>query len=389
MTMCPTNGCGREVPAATAIEEPSFEIRYRSALTVYVRGELDDALTDALEIGRNALAKGHGLLRLLTLHHALLASLVEQSAGGTDLQVRLARAKDFFVQVSAPFESAHHQWHELADRLQSANEELETQVEERTKAHREAVERLEQAQQAASAARAELDHATRLMARGEMAAAIAHEINQPLTAIIAQANAAIRWLARNPPDVSKSKDALEKIVAAGHRASDVVGSIRAMFKRDDNKRIPIDTNDIIRETVTLAQSDLRAQRVEVQINLAHDLPRVLGDRIQIQQVVFNLVMNAVDAMRSVTGRPRMLKITSAVQDDGNVTIAVEDSGGGIDPSNVDRIFGPFYTTKPQGMGMGLSICRSIVEAHDGRIWVSSHRDFGSSFHIALPKSSGI
>jgi C4-dicarboxylate-specific signal transduction histidine kinase len=187
----------------------------------------------------------------------------------------------------------------MADRLGAANEELKSLVVKRAEAHGDAMARLGQAQQVAVAARAELDHVTHLSARGEMAAAIAHEINQPLTGIVAQANAAARWLAGSPPDLVKVRNALERIIGAGHHASEVIGGIRAMFKRDDNKRALFDVNEIIEETITLAQAELEDQCVAVQVDLANDLPHVHGDRVQMQQVIVNLIINAIDAMCEV------------------------------------------------------------------------------------------
>lgn len=376
--------CGTEIAADTT-SDASFEMGYSSAFTAYVLRGSDDALQRALELGKKALAQRLGLSELLAVHNRRLASLIEAALGPAELHRRFARAQEFLTQVSTPFELAHHRWHEMAGRLGVANEELKTLVVKRTKAHGEAIERLEQAQQLALAARAELDHVTRLMTRGEMAAAIAHEINQPLTGIIAQANAAVRWLAGTPPDLDKTRKALERIIGTGHRASEVIGSIRAMFKREDNKKLPFDVNEAIKKTITLAQAELHEERVTVQFNLAHRLPPVLGDWVQMQQVIFNLLMNAIDAMRSVIHRPRVLMITSSLQGD-NVSITVADSGIGIDSKIIDRVFDPFYTTKPRGMGIGLSICRSIIETHAGRIWASPSPNGGSVFHIVIPKA---
>ena len=363
-----------------------FETRYRNALTAYVQQEMEDALMDAFELGRKALAEGQGLLDLVAIHHTLLASLIEQSSNGADIQLHVARAREFLTQATAPFEMAHRGWHEMADRLRAANDELERRVEERTEAHRAAMESLYQAQQFAAESRAELEHVTHLMARGQMAAAIAHEIKQPLAAMVTDANAAINWLALAPPNIEETRSAVQGIIGAGNRAGEVIDRIRSMFKQADVQMTLLDANEIIREIVKLARGDLIDQQVSVHTELANELPHVLGDRIQLQQVIFNLVNNAIDAMRSVKDRPRVLRITSAMHQSASVQLVVEDSGTGIDSKIMDRIFDPFYTTKSHGMGMGLSICRSIVEVHRGRLLASSQVDHGSIFRLVLPKA---
>jgi C4-dicarboxylate-specific signal transduction histidine kinase len=365
-------------------EAALFETRYRNALTAYVQQEMEDALMDAFELGRKALAEGQGLLDLVAIHHTLLASLVEQSSNG-EIQRRVARAREFLTQATAPFEMAHRGWYEMANRLRVAKDELELRVEERTKAHRDAMESLYQAQQFAAESRAELEHVTHLMARGQMAAAIAHEINQPLAAMVTDAKAAINWLALAPPNIEETRSAVQGIIGTGHRAGEVIHRIRSMFKQADVQMTLLDANEIIRDIVKLASGELKDQHVSVRTELANELPLVLGDRIQLQQVIFNLVNNAIDAMRSVKDRPRVLRIASAMHESASVQVVVEDSGTGIDSKIIDRIFDPFYTTKSHGMGMGLSICRSIVETHRGRLLASSQVGQGSIFRLVLPK----
>jgi signal transduction histidine kinase len=367
-------------------EAALFETRYRNALTAYVQQEMEDALMDAFELGRRALAEGRGLLDLVAIHHTLLASLIEQASSGAEIQRRSARAREFLAQAIAPFEMAHRGWHEIVDRLRAVNDELERRVEERTKAHLDAMESLYQAQQFAAKARSELDHVTHLMARGQMAAAIAHEINQPLAAMVIDAKAAINWLALAPPDIEETRSAVQGIIGSGNRAGEVISRIRSMFKQADIQVTLLDANEIIREIVKLARGELIDQQVSVHTELANELPHVLGDRIQLQQVIFNLVNNAVDAMRSVKDRPRVLRIASAMHESASVQVVVEDSGTGIDSKIIDRIFDPFYTTKSHGMGMGLSICRSIVEAHRGHLLASSQVGQGSIFRLVLPKA---
>jgi C4-dicarboxylate-specific signal transduction histidine kinase len=233
---------------------------------------------------------------------------------------------------------------------------------------------------------AELARVARLTTMGELAASIAHDINQPLAAVVANGNAALRWLAHTPPNLKETKEALKGIIKEGNRASEVIGRIRALLKHHKPEYIGLDINDVIREVLTLAVSALRSRAVAVQTVLPTDLPHALGDRVQLQQVIMNLIMNGADAMNSITDRPRILRIGSKV-DDGGILITIKDSGSGIDEAIRHRIFDPLFTTKPTGMGMGLSICRSIVEAHGGRLWASPGRPHGTDFQFIIPSAN--
>jgi signal transduction histidine kinase len=237
---------------------------------------------------------------------------------------------------------------------------------------------------AQSAARAELERVTSLMTKGEMAAAIAHEVKQPLTAIVTNAKAGLRWLGNEPSNSEEAVAALNRIVSEGQRASDVIDGIRSIFKQESQQKTQLDVNEVIREVVALLQAEIRNGHVLVQSELAHGLAKVLASRVQLQQLIFNLLKNAIDAMRPVTDRVRELRIASAMHQADAVLISVEDSGVGIDTKNIDRIFDPFFTTKLRGMGMGLSICRSIVEAHNGRLFASPGVANGSIFRVILP-----
>jgi C4-dicarboxylate-specific signal transduction histidine kinase len=231
---------------------------------------------------------------------------------------------------------------------------------------------------------AELARVARLTTMGEMAASIAHEINQPLAAVVTSANAGLRWLNRQPPNVEEVRSVLKRIVADGERGSKVIGNIRAMLKKGDQKRVKLDINDLICEVMTLVQGELKHHGVSVRAKLADDLPRVLADRIQLQQVILNLMINAVEAMASVSDRPRILQVRSQRHEPGGILVTVEDSGTGIDLKDINRIFETFFTTKSEGMGMGLSICRSIVESHGGGISASRADPHGSVFQVFLP-----
>lgn len=490
---------GYEMTSVTA-EDMTFEARYRRALSGYVDQQEQEAeLMVAFELGRLALAEGYSLLDVLGLHHEVLCTLIKQSWQSADDRQRLTAANDFLIQVAAPFEMAHRGWHDMADRLRSANEELEKRVADRTAAHRKAEEHLDRAQQIAGIGSWELDletgrqiwsremyrilsqpagstapesnslvacvhdddrqryerwmaqlmagrnpepieirirrpdgeyrivsasgesisatngtvrkvggtlqditrrkeaeaqlrelqselaHISRLSTVSHMTSALVHEINQPLAAIVASANAGLRWLAHQTPAIDEVNANLRHIHSAANRASEVVKSVRSIFTKDTHESTLLNFNSLISEVLTLVDSELKS-RVSIEPELFEDLPQVQGNRVQLQQVVLNLIMNAVEAMDSVKDRAKILKITSHLHESNNVVIAVQDTGTGIDPKNMNRIFEAFFTTKSRGMGMGLSICRSIIEAHGGRLWASPGVWCGSVFYIELPRA---
>jgi len=228
----------------------------------------------------------------------------------------------------------------------------------------------------------ELTHMNRIAGAGELSASIAHEVNQPLSGIVTSANAALRWLERETPDVDRARGALNQIVSAGHRASQVVKNVRSIFKKETQEKAPVNVNDIILEVLALSRSELQRHPIPVQASLDEGLPDVMGNYVQLQQVILNLVMNAIEAMHSEP--PRMLRVLSYRAKPDVVHVSIEDTGTGIDPANFEQIFKPLFTTKERGMGMGLSICQSIVESHGGRIWVSNAAYRGSIFQFELP-----
>lgn len=272
--------------------------------------------------------------------------------------------------------------------IKKLNDELELRVMDRTRQlaavndemRKEMIER-QRAEEALQEAQAELAHVTRALAMGEMVASIAHEVNQPLTGVVTNANFALRELGTGTPKLGKLREAIAEIVEDGTRASAVISRIRALLKKDSSHRVELDINAAIREVIRLLDNEARRHRVTLRLNLAADLPPVLGDWIQLQQVLINLAMNGIEATDTVTGRPRELIITSTKYADG-VLVAVQDSGTGIDPNNADRIFEPFFT-KPLGIGMGLSISRSIIESHGGRLW-NVLLSNGALFQFTLP-----
>ncbi len=234
-------------------------------------------------------------------------------------------------------------------------------------------------------ARIELAHVKQMMAMGEMAASIAHEINQPLAAIATNAAAGLRWLAAATPDLDEANNALTRIVNDARRASEVIGGIRLMFKKENQTAALQDINELIREVLTLVRSEVENHRVIIYPELLDGLPQVSANRVQLRQVIVNLLMNAVDAMDAVTDGERVVRIKTEIHDPNYLLIAVEDTGTGIDPKNIDRIFDAFFSAKPNGMGMGLSICRSIIEAHGGRVWATTNIPRGAVFQFTLPR----
>jgi PAS domain S-box-containing protein len=233
-------------------------------------------------------------------------------------------------------------------------------------------------------AQANLAHVVRVTTLGELAASIAHEVNQPLAAVVANAEAGLRWLRRRTPDVDAACRSMEWIIDDGNRASEVIRRVRALANKTSLEKVPFNVNDVVRETIPLVQRELISHQVLLRMELAPALPMILGDRIQLQQVIINLVMNGIEAMQSVTDRPRELSVRSGQDESGQALISVADCGVGIAAENVDRLFNPFFTTKSGGMGMGLSICRSIIEAHGGRLWATANIAHGATFEFTLP-----
>jgi len=229
-----------------------------------------------------------------------------------------------------------------------------------------------------------LAHANRVTTMGELAASIAHEVNQPLAGVVANAAACLRWLDRETPDLAAARRSVEWIINDGNRASEVIRRVRALANKAEIEKVPLDVNDLVSEVIALVQRELISHRVTLRTEFAPALPMILGDRVQLQQVVINLVTNGIEAMQSTTDRPRELVIRSGQDDAHGVLVSVTDCGVGISAEDADRLFNPFFTTKSSGMGMGLSICRSIIEAHNGRLWASANLPGGASFQFALP-----
>jgi PAS domain S-box-containing protein len=230
----------------------------------------------------------------------------------------------------------------------------------------------------------ELAHVTRVTTLGELTASIAHEVNQPLAAAVANAEAGLRWLDRETPDLAAARRSIEWVINDSCRASEVIQRVRALAKKSDIAKVPLDVNDVVREAILLVQRELSSQLVSLRTELAPSLPMILGDRVQLQQVIINLVMNGVEAMQPIADRQRKLVIRSDQDEERRVCVSVIDCGVGISAETANRLFNAFFTTKSSGMGMGLSICRSIVEAHEGRISASANEGPGATFQFVLP-----
>jgi C4-dicarboxylate-specific signal transduction histidine kinase len=241
-----------------------------------------------------------------------------------------------------------------------------------------------QAEEKLHKTRMELAHVTRVTTLGELTASIAHEVNQPLTAVVANADAALRWLNRETPDLAAARRSVEWVIDDSNRANEVIRRVRSLAKKTDLEKVPLDLNQVVKEAIALVRREFNSHRVSVRAELAPALPGVFGDRIQLQQVIINLLINGIEAMQSVTGRPRELVIRSSQDETSQLRLSVTDCGVGIVAENVNRLFNAFYTTKTNGLGMGLSICRSILEAHGGRLSVSGNEGPGATFQFVLP-----
>jgi C4-dicarboxylate-specific signal transduction histidine kinase len=232
----------------------------------------------------------------------------------------------------------------------------------------------------------ELAHLSQVLSMGELTASIAHEINQPLTAVVTHGHACIEWLAANPPNLEKAQQTVQRIIQDGTRAGAVLSRIRALFKKEAPAKDWLDINEVIHELTTFLRDEAVRRHIAVRTDLVPSLPKVKADRVQLQQVVLNLMMNGMDAMIETTDRTKELLI-SARGDESEIVVRVEDSGMGLDAEAADKIFNPFFTTKPHGIGMGLSISRSIIESHEGRLWASPRSSGGAIFQNTLPVRS--
>jgi PAS domain S-box-containing protein len=311
-----------------------------------------------------------------TLDRATLDSIAERAAAGETVLFdrHWHRRKDgslFPVEVQTSVF-----WHDGGRCLLKVARDISDRL--RAEEQRERLRQLE----------ADLAHTNRVSLMGELTASIAHEVNQPLTGIVSNGSACLRWLAGDAPDLEEAREAARGIVRDGKRAGQVIARIRAMTKRTASPGEKLDLNETVQEVLALVGDQARRNSVRMRTQFADDVFPVLGDRVQLQQVMLNLVMNAIEAMSSVDGRARELVITTRNVHADQVQVSVEDSGTGLDPNTIQKIFDPFYTTKPSGMGMGLSISCSILKVHGGRLWATPNGGPGTTFHFTLPKYHG-
>lgn len=279
--------------------------------------------------------------------------------------------------------------------LRQARDELEARVAERTAELKNANDALVQqiaeqkrTEETLQATRSELARVARITTIGELTASIAHEVNQPLAAVVANADACVAWLSREHPDIVEARAAADRATQGATRASDVIARIRSLISKATPEKSRVQINLLIEQTVALAEGQASRNNVVIKFELSPDLPHVLGDSIQLQQVILNLLMNGIEAMASVTDQPRTLVIRSESQSGRQIRVSVQDSGVGVSADAMGRLFEPFFTTRAKGMGMGLPISRSIIEAHGGRLWAESNGSVGATFQFTLPSGDG-
>jgi C4-dicarboxylate-specific signal transduction histidine kinase len=282
------------------------------------------------------------------------------------------------------------------DAVRESRDQLEVRVTERTADLKNANDALRaqmveqrRTEEALQAARAELARVVRITTVGELAASIAHEVNQPLAAVVANADACVAWLTLKIPDLAEAQAAAMRAVEGATRASDVIARIRSLITKGVPQKTKVDVNDVIEDTLALTKEQVARNNVSLSLHLDTDLSQVMGDRVQLQQVILNLVANAVEAMANVTERSRTLEIRSQRDPGHGIRISVQDAGVGISEELIPRLFEPFFTTRARGIGMGLAISRSIVEAHGGRFWVESKLNEGTVFHLTLPETEDV
>jgi C4-dicarboxylate-specific signal transduction histidine kinase len=268
--------------------------------------------------------------------------------------------------------------------LREARDDLELRVEERTAELRQANDTLRERGEALQKVQTELAHVTRVMTLGELTASIAHEVNQPLAAIVTNGNACLRWLGGVTPNLGEARQAVQRIIKDSYRASEVIARVRTLVKKSPPRNDRVDLNEVIVEVFALAQSEAHRNRVSLKQQLKDHLPPVRGDRVQLQQVILNLVINGLEAIAKSKDGARELLVRSDRDQANNVVIAVSDSGEGFDTANVEHVFDAFFTTKPDGMGMGLAISRTIIESHGGRLWATANAPRGAVFQFTLP-----
>ena len=270
-----------------------------------------------------------------------------------------------------------------AEALSIARDQLELRVLERTEELRKSNVELQEREKALLHSQAELARLSRVMSMGELTISIAHEVNQPLTAVVTHGHACLEWLSADPPNVSKARQTTERIIQDGTRAGEVLGRIRALFKNEALAKVPLDINRLIEEVAWFVREEAMSRGIQIRTGLSAGLPQITADRVQLQQVILNLVMNGMDALVGKSDRKEIV-ISTRMNSDSDIVVSVEDSGVGFTAESVEKLFEPFFTTKPHGIGLGLSISRSIAEAHAGRLWAEPRATGGAVFHLSIP-----
>jgi len=313
------------------------------------------------------------------------------------LGIELEEAPDIIAFVAAAFFISwlNGDQKRAKESLRQARDELDAKVQERTAELRRANEQLqseigerEAAQEGLTQAQAQIARIARITTMGELAASIAHELNQPLGSVVMSGDACLHWLAAKPPNLEEVQQAVEAIIRDGTRASAILIRTRGLLRRGERVRERLDLNEVVREVIALFDGELRRNGVSLETDLPGNLPQVVVDRVLLQQVILNLIMNAIEAMRAIRDQTRVLRIRAEKRSPDNVVVLVQDSGVGVDPRHSSRMFEAFYTTKVEGVGMGLAISRSIIEAHGGRLWAVANGGPGSTFCFTLPIDEG-
>ncbi len=359
---------------------PGYDVQLAADGETALAAALDDPPDLIVTDGSMPLLDGFGLVRalrsdprtatipviLLTPRH--VTRLDGLSAGADDVLIKPFSATDLRERI------ASHAARARAQRIERKQREEALRASEERKL----------AEQALAEARLELSRVMRVMTMGQLAASIAHEVNQPLAAVITNGHACARWLGATPPNLLEANLALGRIIADANRASEVLASIRRFLKRDPTSPMAVDVQDVMAEVIAMVQAEIRAHQVSVHSTVAPGVPAVAADRVQLQQVLLNLVLNAIEAMSVGTDAQRVLRLQAETYGPHDVLVGVEDSGVGLKPGDGDRIFDAFFTTKKDGMGMGLTISRSIIEAHGGRLWATPNPVQGATFQFVLP-----
>jgi PAS domain S-box-containing protein len=330
--------------------------------------------------------KGYLADEIIGRHFSDFYSLEDKQCGKPELALQVAAAEGRFAEEDWRVrKDGSRLW---ASVVITALRDSQEKLIGFSKITRDLTER-KRAEEKLQAAQAQLSHVARVTTMGEFAASIAHEVNQPLSAALANGDACLRWLGANPPNLDRARASICGIVEAVNRASEVIKRIRALMKKAPPQKTELNVNEVVREVSGLLLGELARNDVLLQMDLAPDLPVVFGDQVQMQQVILNLISNAMEAMKPATQRPKELLISSHSETSGRVLVSIRDSGTGFGPEFADNLFQAFFTTKQEGMGLGLSISRTIIEAHGGRLWATANIAHGATFQFTLPVAEGM